>query len=553
MGAKEKSTAKDNSIMRKFIYGILVPLVVILAITGVILNFCLTGEIETLQGENLQTETESAVRLIEGYFENYFSMIETTAVLPIVQQALEEIAENKEVFADSPYHDEIVEILVEVQRLSPEAIKSLYLADFTVGQYLRWDGLMPDEAWDITTRPYYAMVKEAGDTIVTPVFRNVTDSTVVSVSTPVFSEDGERILGSVNIDLGIDSLVEAIDAITVGSEGYVMLLDPDHDIISVGEEVLWLQNIKETDFSGELVEKILTHEEGRVDFTYHGVSYCGNIDPVDGMNGWQVLSVMPDTEYHQPIANITEVVMVCFVLCIVLLSVFCILIVRKIIQPLEELSGVVGEIARGNLEVACTMTGDDEIGRLAEGVRILVHRLRAYMEDIVLAYEKLEEVAYKDALTGIGNRVAFKAQMKEYAQTSELSCIVADVNHLKECNDKYGHSEGDILIRDVADCIRAVFDAAGSCYRIGGDEFCVLLPICDRQEILHGLEEVQNRIAEKNQNRRIPLSAAFGYAIRESLQERPEELFNRADAMMYDTKYQMKKDFCVCCEEKTSE
>lgn len=545
MQVKAKRTGNDagnRSIMRKFIYGIVVPLVVILTITGIILNFCLTREIEALQGENLQTEALAAVRLIEGYFEAYFSMIETTAVLPVVQEAMTEISENKESFEASPYHDEIVAVLTEIQKLSPEAIKSIYLADFTVGQYLRWDGLTPDEAWDITTRPYYALVNEARDTVVTPVFRNVTDSTVVSISTPVFSADGEQILGSVNIDLGINSLVESMRAITVGQDGYVVLLDPDNDIISAKGKELWLKNIEETDFSEELVRKILEHEEGPIDFTYQDISYCGNLDLVDGLSGWSVLSIMPSTEYYKPLTNITQVVIVCFFMCILLLSLFCIVIVRRIVQPLEELSGVVGEIAMGNLEVACTMTGDDEIGRLAEGVRILVHRLRAYMADIVLAYEKLEEVAYKDALAGIGNRVAFKAQMKEYAQTKELSCIVADVNHLKECNDKYGHSEGDALIMDAADCIRSVFDSMGNCYRIGGDEFCVLLPICEEQEILHGLEEVQNRIAEKNQNRKVPLSVAFGYAMRESLQERTEELFNRADEMMYDTKYQMKKE-----------
>lgn len=542
MSAKAESTAKNKSIMRKFVYGILIPLVVILVITGIILNLRITNEIEALQESSLQTETESATRLIEEYFETYFSIIETTAALPVVQEALQEVSANGESFRESPYHDEIIEVLIEIQKLSPEAIQSLYIADFTTSQYLRWDGKTPEKDWDITTRPYYFLVNAAKSTILTSVFQNVAGITVVSVSTPVFDPNNGKIIGSVNIDLGIDSLIESMKAITVGKDGFVIVFDSENEIISTRDDRLLLKHLEEAGFSDDLVKMIINREAGNTEFTYNHISYCGSVAFVDELGGWCVLGVMPEMEFHQPISSITAVIMICFMLCILILSVLCMMVVRKIIQPLKELADIVGELAEGNMYVACTMSGDDEIGQLAEGVRVLVKRLQTYMMYVSESYEKMEHLAYTDGLTGLGSRMAFNEKMKEYSQEENLACVVADVNHLKLCNDKYGHSEGDKMITDAADCICLAFDTIGTCYRIGGDEFCILIPESTKAEILRALENVKNFIEEKNRNRELPLSVAFGYAMREGISESVEELFNRGDEMMYDTKYRMKKD-----------
>lgn len=170
-------------------------------------------------------------------------------------------------------------------------------------------------------------------------------------------------------------------------------------------------------------------------------------------------------------------------------------------------------------------------------------------EDIRRAMMKL---AYTDALTGMGNRTAFNEKIKEYADCKRLACVVADVNNLKLCNDKYGHSEGDKMIQDTAECIEAAFEQLGSGYRIGGDEFCVLIRERGKEELLEALENVAALITERNKNRVMPLSVAFGFALREGTQESVETLFNRADEMMYDVKRRMKNEFPVYREEKIS-
>lgn len=177
-----------------------------------------------------------------------------------------------------------------------------------------------------------------------------------------------------------------------------------------------------------------------------------------------------------------------------------------------------------------------------------------HIDDIVTLEQRyrweLEKIAYIDSLTGLENRAAFTKELMSYDDNESAACVVADVNNLKLCNDRYGHLEGDKIISDAAECMYNAFKGLGKCYRIGGDEFCVLISRTQAPEILASLGRLEQLIAEKNVHRVMPLSIACGYAVRESVDESMEQLFNRADEMMYDVKYRMKKEFPVYSQER---
>ena len=177
-----------------------------------------------------------------------------------------------------------------------------------------------------------------------------------------------------------------------------------------------------------------------------------------------------------------------------------------------------------------------------------------HIDDIVSIEQKyrweLEKIAYIDSLTGLENRAAFTKELMSYDENESAACVVADVNNLKLCNDRYGHLEGDKIISDAAECMFNAFKKLGKCYRIGGDEFCVLIAKAEQTQILAAMGDMEALIAEKNTHRVMPLSIACGYAVRESKDESMEHLFNRSDEMMYDVKYRMKKEFPVYSQER---
>ena len=89
--------------------------------------------------------------------------------------------------------------------------------------------------------------------------------------------------------------------------------------------------------------------------------------------------------------------------------------------------------------------------------------------------EIYRELAEHDMPTGLRNRNAYDEWVSENARDRETAIVTFDLNDLKRCNDTFGHAAGDKYIQDAAKLISEVFEPAGVCYRIGGDEFCAVI------------------------------------------------------------------------------
>lgn len=164
-----------------------------------------------------------------------------------------------------------------------------------------------------------------------------------------------------------------------------------------------------------------------------------------------------------------------------------------------------------------------------------------YMEQSAEAkvYKKL---ALADEMTFLGNRRAFLEKYHKGNPKIELVYIVMDVNNLKAVNDKLGHQKGDELIIAAAQHIKRVFGKEGYCYRIGGDEFIVILEGEKCQTVEEKIEKMLQEIKAGNQEREYALEIAVGYARRKSPLESTEDIFRRADRNMYKNKQKMKKE-----------
>lgn len=153
-----------------------------------------------------------------------------------------------------------------------------------------------------------------------------------------------------------------------------------------------------------------------------------------------------------------------------------------------------------------------------------------------------------DSLTGLYNRRTFLALASHETETAkrfghELFVVCADVDGLKEVNDKLGHAAGDELLRSVAEILRATFRKSDIVARVGGDEFFVLASIEPRTEGKM-IERLKAQTRQKSQEllakRGYPISLSVGiarYNSEQSLQDATEA----ADALMYQQKKAKKK------------
>ena len=157
-------------------------------------------------------------------------------------------------------------------------------------------------------------------------------------------------------------------------------------------------------------------------------------------------------------------------------------------------------------------------------------------------YEKL---AYIDALTNGQNRNAYMDRVFELSRSSTRShkiyYVLFDMNNLKVINDTYGHATGDDAIRRTYQSLVKAFGRYGDCYRIGGDEFAVIMDSCDSDDFGAAYKSLEHEIEMNNREVDYILSIAGGYAVCEPDDEISfEALMKQADRMLYCNKHKMK-------------
>lgn len=154
-----------------------------------------------------------------------------------------------------------------------------------------------------------------------------------------------------------------------------------------------------------------------------------------------------------------------------------------------------------------------------------------------------QNLALHDTLTGLYNRAFYYEFLKNHNVYRENCFIIMmDVNDLKLCNDTMGHDWGDELLINSAKLINEAFPI-GECLRMGGDEFCVLLPESSEAECklcLNTFDELLEKFNEANPNA-FPVSIAYGYAnYIKKIDLDFSDTLRRADRMMYQMKMDMK-------------
>ncbi len=179
----------------------------------------------------------------------------------------------------------------------------------------------------------------------------------------------------------------------------------------------------------------------------------------------------------------------------------------------------------------------DELGSLSRALVRTGSHLSALQEE-------LRQLATVDDLTGLANRRGFFAQGEHQllvaARTrTAVALLFVDVDGLKGVNDEFGHSMGDLLLKEVADVLRETIRASDLAGRIGGDEFCVLLMGDPDLDPDRAVERMRATTAAHNarpgRDFRVSLSIGLS-ALAPGRSVTLEELIDAADEGMYEDK-----------------
>jgi diguanylate cyclase (GGDEF)-like protein len=206
-------------------------------------------------------------------------------------------------------------------------------------------------------------------------------------------------------------------------------------------------------------------------------------------------------------------------------------------------------LQRAGLTIGALVIGAKDAGVIRPNdlrMAKLIAQLAASALEAVWEIDEVKTRSLTDQLTGLSNRRDFDEKLTRVLNEADrydrmCALIVADVDEFKRVNDTLGHEAGDEVLKMVADVLRDVTRATDICARIGGEEFCVIVPETDLSGAVELAERIRKKLQEASGNWRESeprITASFGIATYKgrSGSELRNQLFRAADGAMYKAK-----------------
>ncbi len=159
-------------------------------------------------------------------------------------------------------------------------------------------------------------------------------------------------------------------------------------------------------------------------------------------------------------------------------------------------------------------------------------------------YHQMELLAITDGLTQLINHKHFQVLLEKEIERAKrykrpVSLLIMDIDHFKNFNDTYGHPVGDLVLREIAQCIREKLRVNDSAARYGGEEFAVIIPENDERGALMTAERIRQTIEQKiikSGNDQLHVTISIGCASFPTHAATQRELIDRADKALYYSK-----------------
>ncbi|WP_373019631.1 cache domain-containing protein [Thiomicrorhabdus sp.] len=229
-----------------------------------------------------------------------------------------------------------------------------------------------------------------------------------------------------------------------------------------------------------------------------------------------------EVEYRNRMEDIRKISVLSFILA-VLVSLYLTLAVKRLLLRYQS------ELEVKNLQLTDLNTS-------------LEARVARRTKELQKANGQLELLATTDTLTGVLNRYAFMKALDEEVlraqrYQNQFSLIMFDIDFFKQVNDQYGHDSGDVVLVSLANLVQSCLRDVDKLFRLGGEEFIILLPNTDVDSAAAIAERIR-QIVEKHHFERIG-NLAISLGVVEHLpDELAEATLKRADIALYQSKEQ---------------
>ena len=176
-------------------------------------------------------------------------------------------------------------------------------------------------------------------------------------------------------------------------------------------------------------------------------------------------------------------------------------------------------------------TAELDVAALPTELRAVGEQLQKTLAVLQQERQLLERSAYIDSLTNLGNRGGLDHHVDQlWLKGTPFTCAYIDIDHLKHCNDKFGHAEGNRYILGICRALTEAMEHDEMLFRIGGDEFVLVSPTTGEAELEQRLERTRTDLVETTSDGKAPMIASFSFGC------------SHVDPLAGDTRRQMTMD-----------
>jgi len=338
----------------------------------------------------------------------------------------------------------------------------------------------------------------------------------------------------------------AVDIFVISAEGTV-LLGADGALVGSSLEFDALQQAQRNNVGW----KISTWPDGAEYLTGYAPA-DGHLDYA-GLN-WSILVRQPVEEALEPVYILRRDIMAWGLVLSIISSVIAWWGAGFFVGPIGKMARSIEEMKRGEIERLPDFDGAREIKILSNSLNALLAKLTE--KDAALG--QMEHIAHHDNLTGLGNRLALDVYFEHALahadrHKTQLAVMMLDLDDFKPINDKFGHSAGDDVLREVAKRLRRCVRGGDLVVRLGGDEMVVVCHVGEsgEGEATMLAERILNDIQMPfiTGGNRVSIHMSIGIALCPVHGKTIDVLLNQADDALYAAKARGKNCYVLASDE----
>ena len=390
---------------------------------------------------------------------------------------------------------------------------------------------------DTSKLVWFTVPKYKGEPVwLPPYITDNLDVRVISYNVPIYWKT--QFVGVIGIEIDYSTMAEQVDSIRLYNNGYAFLCDEAGNIFFHPR----IDTAMLTDAASINIPEGINSSSTFFRYTYEGIKKQAAWLPL--CNGMRLTVSAPVTETEGDWQKLIREILIVSVIVLIAMSLITMSNMGHITKPLEELIRAAEQVDKGNYDTILTYDNNDEVGRLTKTFNSLTNHMKVHISD-------LNKRVYVDALTSVKNKGAFsdainklQSKIDNDKQNTAFAIGMFDCDDLKSVNDNFGHENGDIYLKGSCRLICQVYQHS-PVFRIGGDEFAVILQNADyqnRENLLSKLKDEQTRISASAVNKWEEIHLSHGFSVFDPLTDNNvSDVVRRADKNMYTNKHSRKE------------